>query len=173
MANLPSPHSGGVGFSTRSSGSYRGSSPSPGSTGSRSLGFSPFEPSPKLGKLILLGMFRSRSSKGNEGESPSRRAWLNPGSSGGIGSNVVWGTGVWGLMISGGASIWVCWLVEPGRPPRIFNVSSSGVDEEAGLFAPSSGTSGEIDEESARISNELVGLNIEILVSSSGLKFCG
>lgn len=74
MANLPSSHSGGVGFFTRSCGSYRGRSTAPGSTGSGSFGFSSLEPSPELGILILLGMPWSRSSKGKEGVSPSKRA---------------------------------------------------------------------------------------------------
>lgn len=101
------------------------------------------------------------------------RAWLNAGASGGIESNVVWGKGVWGLMVSGGTSIWVCWLVVPGRLPRIFKVSSSVVDEKATLFASSSGVFGEIDEESAIFFEELEGSDIDIAVSLSGLGSCG
>lgn len=137
MANLPSSHSGGVGFSTRSSGSYRGCCPAPGSTGSRSVDFSSLEPSSELG-IILPGMFWSRSSKGKEGVSPSTRAWLKSEVPG-LGSNGIWGKGDSGEVISGGTSLWVCWLVVPGRSPRISKVSSTGVGEKASLFASLSG----------------------------------
>lgn len=58
--------------------------------------------------LILLGMPWSRSKKGKEGMSPSKRAWLNAGGSGGFRSNDVWGEGVSGEFVSGGTSILVC-----------------------------------------------------------------
>lgn len=80
IAYLPGPHSGGPGFPTRSSGSYRGSfafSSPPVSTGFGSVGFCSLEPSPEYGILILLGKLGNRSSKGKEGESSSMRAWLN------------------------------------------------------------------------------------------------
>ena len=165
MATLPSSHSGGVGFSTRSLGSYRGCSPSPGSTGSGSVGFFSLEPSPELGILIFIGKLRSRSSKGKEGVSPSKRAWLNSEGPG-FASNDIWGKEDSGEVIPGVASLWVCWLVVPGRSPRILKVSSSGVDEKASLFASLSGVIG-MDEGSAIISEKLEGLDIEIVFSSS------
>ena len=165
MANLPSSHSGGVGFSTRSCGSYRGCSTAPGSTGFGSVGFSSLEPSPELGILVLLGMPWSRSSKGKEGVSPSKRAWLNSEVPC-FASNGIWGKGDSGELIPGGMSLWVCWLVVPGRSPRLFKVSSSGVDEKASLFASLSGVIG-MDEGSTIISEEVEGLDIEIVFSPS------
>lgn len=85
----------------------------------------------------------------------------------GLGSNGIWGEGDSGEVISGGTSLWVCWLVVPGRSPRISKVSSTGVDEKASWFASLSGVIG-MDEESAIISKELEGLlGIEKEFSSS------
>lgn len=129
--------------------------------------------------LILLGMLWSRSSKGNEGMSPSSmRARLNAaGDSGsGIGSNDIWSEeGFSAVVVSDETSTWLCWLVVPETSPKNFEVSSSGGrEEEANDLFASSGVFGETDEESSAItSKKPAGLDAETVCPSYEPGYCG
>lgn len=94
--------------------------------------------------------------------SPFVRACLNAADGSGFGSNGKWIKGV-----SGGTSIWFCWLVALGRLLRIFVVSSSGgIEEGVNLFVASSGVLSDTNEESAIISNDSAGLDRESVCPS-------
>lgn len=126
--------------------------------------------------LILLGMFHNRSSKGKEGiSSPSMRAWLNAADGSGFGSNGMWMKGLSAEgVVSGGTSIWFCWIDALGRLLRIFVVSSSGgIEEGVNLFVASSGVLSDTNEESVIISKEPGGLDTESVCPSFELGCSG
>lgn len=119
-------------------------------------------------------MLRNRSIKGKEGKSSSMRAWLNAAGGPGFWSNDMWAKGVSAELVSRGASIFVCWLVVPGRLLRTSAISFRGSMEEGlNLFVSSSGVLADRDKESSIISEGSVGLDIEIVCPSFELGFCG
>lgn len=101
------------------------------------------------------------------------RAWLNAAGGSGFGSNDKWAKGVSAEVVSGAASICVCWLVVPGRLPRNFALSSrGGMEEGFNLFVSSSGVLADTDKESATISKGPAGLDTETVWPSFELGFC-